>query len=135
MNRLLLSTSLALALSGSLAFGQQQDVAPAPTTKHHRAHNPQQEAAKISKELNLIADQTAKLEPILTDRNSKIAALKNDTSISQEAKKQQMHAIHQQTQQQLTAILTPDQMQQLRNSHHHRGQQQQSAPTTPQAAS
>ena len=29
MNRLLLSTSLALALSGNLAFAQQQDAAPA----------------------------------------------------------------------------------------------------------
>jgi periplasmic protein CpxP/Spy len=135
MNRLLLSTSLALALSGSLAFAQQPDAASAPTAKHHHAHNPQQEAAKISKELNLSVDQTAKLEPILADRNNKIAALKNDTTISQEAKKQQLHAIHQQTRQQLAAILTPDQMQQLRNSHHHRGQQQWSAPTTPQAAS
>jgi len=136
MKRLLLSTSLALALFGSLAFAQQQDSAPAPTVKHnHHAHNPQQEAAKISKKLNLSADQTAKLEPILADRNNKIAALKNDTTISQEAKKQQLHAIHQQTRQQLAAILTPDQMQQLRNSHHHRGQQQRSAPTTPQAAS
>jgi periplasmic protein CpxP/Spy len=136
MKRLLLSTSLALALSGGLAFAQQQDSALAPTAKHnHHAHNPQQEAAKISKKLNLSADQTAKLEPILADRNNKIAALKNDTTISQEAKKQQIHAIHQQTRQQLAAILTPDQMQQLRNSHHHRGQQQRSAPTTPQAAS
>jgi Spy/CpxP family protein refolding chaperone len=134
MNRLLLSTSLALALSASLAFAQQQNTAPAPKAKHHHTHNPQREAAKISKELNLSSDQTAKLEPILADRDNKIAALKNDTTISHVAMEQQMHAIHQQTRQQLVAVLTPDQMQQLRSMHHGKGRdrQQQSAPTTPQ---
>ncbi|HEX3372896.1 MAG TPA: hypothetical protein VHS13_01730 [Edaphobacter sp.] len=137
MNRLLLSTSLALALSGSLALAQQQDAAPAPAAKHHHTHNPQREAAKISKKLNLSADQTAKLEPILADRESKIAALRNDTTLSSAAMKQQMKAIHQQTREQLATILTPEQLQQLHSMHHGhgRGQQQQSAPPTPQAGS
>jgi len=136
MNRLFLSTSLALALSGSLALAQQQDAAPAPTAKHHHAPNPQREAAKISKELKLSADQAAKLEPILADRDSKIAALRNDTTMSAVVMKQQMKAIHQQTRQQFATIFTPDQMQQLRSMRHHHGQQQQSvAPTTPQAGS
>ena len=134
MKRLLLSTSLALALSGGLAFAQQQDAAPTPTAKHHHAHNPQREAAKLSKKLNLSSDQTAKLEPILADRDNKIAALKNDTTISAVAMKQQMKAIHQQTREQLAAILTPDQMAQLRSMHHGHGhgEQQQPAPATPQ---
>jgi hypothetical protein len=44
----------------------------------------------------------------------------------------QMHAIRQQTMQQFAAVLTPDQMQQLRSMHHahSRGEQQQPAPTT-----
>jgi hypothetical protein len=118
MKHLFLSTSLALALSGSLALAQQQDTVPAPTVKHHhRAHNPQSEAVKISKKLNLSADQTAKLEPILADRDSKIAALKNDSTISPVVMKQQVKAIHQQTRQQLAGILTPDQMQQLKSRH------------------
>ena len=120
MNRVLLSTSLALALSGSLAFAQQQDAAPTPAAKHHHSHNPQREAAKLSKKLNLSPDQTAKLEPILADRDNKIAALKNDTTISPVVMKQQMRAIHQQTRQQLATVLTPDQLQQLKS--HHRGQ-------------
>ena len=137
MNRLLLSTSLALALSSSLVFAQQQDAAPAPTAKHHHAHNPQREAEKISKKLNLSSDQTAKLEPILADRDNKISALRKDPTISHEAMKQQMKAIHQQTREQLGTVLTPDQLQQLHSMHrgHGRGQQQQSAPATPQAGS
>jgi protein CpxP len=100
MNRLLLSVSLALALSGTLALAQEQDAAPvpAPTAEHYHAHNPQREVAKLSKKLNLSAEQAAKLEPIITDRNNKIAALKNDNNISPEVMKQQMRAIHQQNQ-------------------------------------
>ena len=133
MNRLLLSTSLALALSGSLALAQQQDAAPAPAAKHHHTQNPQREAAKISKKLNLSADQTAKLEPILAERDNRIAALKKDTTTSVPVMKQQMKAIHQQTREQLATILTPEQLQQLHSMHHRhgRGQQQQSTPNTP----
>ena len=136
MNRMLLSTSLALALATSLAFAQQAET-PAPAAKHHHAHNPQREAAKLSKKLNLSSDQTAKLEPILADRDNIIAALNNDTTISAVAMKQQMRAIRQQTREQLATVLTPDQMQQLRSMHHGhgRGQQQQSSPTAPQAGS
>jgi Spy/CpxP family protein refolding chaperone len=130
MNRLLLSTSLALALSGSLAFAQQQDAAPAPTAKHHHAHNPQREAAKLSKKLNLSPDQTAKLEPILADRDSKIATLTNDKTISPVVMKQQMRAIHQQTRQQLAAVLTPDQLQQLKSRHPGQGAPAQAPPQT-----
>ena len=130
MNGLLLSTSLALALSGSLAFAQQQDTAPTPTAKHHHAHNPQREAAKLSKKLNLSPDQTAKLEPILADRDSKIAALTNDKTISPVVMKQQMRAIRQQTRQQLATVLTPDQLQQIKSRHHGQGAPSQTQPET-----
>jgi protein CpxP len=136
MNRLVLSTSLALALSGSLVFAQQP-AAPAPAAKQNHAHNPQRETARLTKKLNLSADQSAKLEPILADRDKKIATLKSDTTITPMIAQKQMHAIRQQTMEQLATVLTPDQMQQLRSMHHGhaRGEQQQSAPTTPQAGS
>ena len=118
MKRLLHSTSLALALSGVLAFAQQQDATPATTGKHHHAHNPQREAAKLSKKLNLSPDQNAKLEPILADRDSKIATLTNDKTISPDVRKQQMRDIRQQTRQQLATVLTPDQLQQIKSHHH-----------------
>lgn len=119
MNRVLLSTSLALALSSSLLFAQQQDTSPAPPAQVHRhAHNPQREVARLSKKLNLTSDQTAKLEPILADRDNKIAALTKDSTISPLVMRQQMRAIHQQTRQQLATVLTPDQLQQMKSRHH-----------------
>ena len=128
MNRIWLSTSLALALSTGLVSAQQTDAPPAQApTAHHHAHNPQREAARLSKTLNLSSDQTAKLEPILADRDQKIAALTSDTTISPMIMKKQMHAIHQQTRQQLATILTPDQLQQLKSRHHG-----ESAPAQPQ---
>src|SRR5277367_720768 len=118
MKRLLLSTSLALALSSSFVLAQQQEAAPAPTVKaHHHAHNPQREAARLSKKLNLSSDQTEKIEPILADRDQKIAALKSDTTITPMIAEKQMQAIRQQTRQQLATILTPDQLQQMKSLH------------------
>lgn len=134
MNRLLLSTSLALALSNGLVFAQQQDTAPPPTTQRHApTHNPQREAAKLSKRLNLTSDQTAKLEPILADRDQKIAALKSGTTITPMIAKKQMQAIHQQTRQQLATILTPDQLQQMKARHNH-GAPAQTSPQAPPSA-
>ena len=131
MKRLLLSTSLALALSGTLVSAQQTaPPAPAPTApaaKRH-AHNPQRETARLTKKLNLTADQSAKLEPILADRDQKIAALKSDTTISPMIAQKQMHAIHQQTRQQLATVLTPDQLQQMKSLHHGHGAPAQTPP-------
>jgi Spy/CpxP family protein refolding chaperone len=113
MKRILLSTSLALALSGTLAFAQSTTTTtPPPAGKHYRHHpkDPQQQAAWLSKKLNLSPDQTAKLEPILADRSQKMAALRSNTSISHEEWKQQVRTIHESTQQQLATVLTPEQL-------------------------
>ena len=136
MNRVILSISLALALSGALAFAQQPDAATPPTIAktHQHVRNPQSEAARLSKKLNLSSDQTAKLEPILADRDQKIAALESDTTITPMIAQKQMHAIRQQTRQQLATILTPDQIQQLKSRHHSHGVPAQTPPqTNPQA--
>jgi protein CpxP len=133
MNRLLLPTSLVLALCSTVVFAQQE-TAPPPPAKHHHAHNPQREAARLTKELNLTADQSAKLEPILADRDQKITALNNDTTISPMIAKKQMHAIHQQATQQLATVLTPEQLQQMRalRRHGHGAPAQTQPQTQPQ---
>lgn len=131
MRRLLLSTALTLALTGTAAFAQQSQPtlpenspnANAPYHhKHHGPPSPQRQAEFLSKKLNLSADQTAKLTPIFADRDQKTQALFQDQSLSQDQRHAQMKAIHQNTEQQLATVLTPDQLQQLKSMKHgHRG--------------
>ncbi len=136
MKRTLLSTALGFILTGALtgaaAFAQQsQPTLPENNTpnanapyhhQHHHAPNPQRQAELISKKLNLSADQTAKLTPILTDRAQKFQALMQDQSLTPDQRHEQMKAIHQNTEQQLATVLSPDQLQQLKSMKHgHRG--------------
>ncbi len=116
MRHVFLPAVLAITLTNGLAFAQ----APAPGTAgatpqvRRHAHNPHREAVKMAQRLNLSADQTAKLEPILANRDQKAAALRSNTSLSSQDMKTQMRAIHKETRQQLNAVLTPEQMQQLK---------------------
>jgi protein CpxP len=134
MDRLFLPTFLALALCSNVVLAQQE-TAPPPSAKRHHAHNPQRETARLTKELNLSADQSAKLEPILADRDQKITALKNDTTISPMIAKKQMHTIHHQATRQLATVLTPDQLQQMRalRRHGHGAPAQTPPQTNPQS--
>lgn len=127
MKRMMLSTALAVALIGAAAFAQQtpsaapQDTPGAPMHHGHHHHpNPQKQAEMLSKRLNLSADQTAKLEPILADRDQKFQALRENTSLTPDQRHEQMKAIHQSTEQQLATVLTPDQLQQLKTMRHGR---------------
>jgi periplasmic protein CpxP/Spy len=125
MKRILLTTALSLALTGTAAFAQQtaapQDT-PNGAPHHHFHHNPQREAAFIGQKLNLNADQTSKLEPIFASRDQQFQALHQNASLTPEQRHEQMKAIHQTTEQQLATVLTPDQLAQLKAMrHNHRG--------------
>jgi periplasmic protein CpxP/Spy len=141
MKRTILPAALALVLAGSVAFGQQTTPAPdaqqpadAPAHHHHKP-NPERETARLTKQLNLTSDQAAKVQPILADRDQKLEALWSNTALAPQDKHQQMRAIHESTKQQLDAVLTPDQVQQLKSMRHgHRGNGQDQPPTPPPAA-
>jgi protein CpxP len=143
MKRILLSTALSLALAGTAAFAQQaqptlpENSTPNATAPHHHGHhapNPQRQAEFISKKLNLSADQTAKLTPILTDRAQKFQSLMQDQSLTPDQRHAQMKAIHESTEQQLATVLSPDQLQQLKAMRHgHRGGWGQRGPNNNQA--
>lgn len=139
MKRILFSSALVVTLAASTAFCQQSSQAPAndatPQQQSqgqygHRHHNfdPQKAAQRIGKKLNLTADQTSKLEPILADQQQKMAALRSNTSLTPDQRREQFRSIHKDTQTQLASVLTPDQLQQLRSMHrgpHGQRQQQQ----------
>ncbi len=138
MNRSFVSAALALTLvlplAGSVAFAQaatdpamQNQVQSAPA---HRPHDPHKMAMKLGRKLNLSADQTARVEPILAERQQKIEAVKANTSLTPDQMHQQLHAIGKSTHAELAGVLTPDQMQQMKSMHHNHETRQTTAPPT-----
>lgn len=138
MKRLLVPAALALALAAGVVVAQTPTTPPPDGQKHaHHLHDPQKEAQHLSKALNLTPDQTAKLAPILADRDQKMAALRGDGQAPPPDARKQMHAIQKSTIEQLATILTPDQLQQMKSMHHGHGEHgrhgQGTQPLTPQA--
>ena len=67
------------------------------------------QAAFFKKELNLTADQETKLKSIFGEFRTKAQALRSNSSLSQEQKKEQMKSLMQQYMTQGRAVLTPEQ--------------------------
>ena len=143
MKHLILPAALALAFAGSVAFAQQpaaspdSQQSPAPIERRH-APNPGRETARLTRQLSLTPDQSAKIEPILADREQKVAALRSDTSLTDDARRQQMRAIQKQSREQLDAVLTPAQQEQMKSMRHNRGSHDdpsQGEPASPPPAS
>lgn len=84
----------------------------------------------MTRELNLTSDQQTKVQPILADRDQKLDALRNDTSLTPDAQKTQMHEIQKSAHQQLAGVLTPDQLKQMHG--HGRGNKSAQPLTPPQ---
>jgi periplasmic protein CpxP/Spy len=142
MKRIVLIAPLAIVLSGAVALAQttsQPDSSPATTTTnshhgHHFKHNPQREAAFLTKKLNLSSEQESQLEPVLASRDQKISSVMSDTALTHEQKRAQFQTIQQDTKQQLSTILSAEQLQEMQSLHHHHsgGQHQsQSQPSSP----
>jgi Spy/CpxP family protein refolding chaperone len=121
MKRILIPAALALALCGGLAVAQQAEA-------RHKQHDPHKTAVKMAHKLNLTPDQTSRIEPIIAARQQKMSALRADTSLTPDARRQQFRALHQDSERQIAGILTPDQLQQLKSMHHGHGRHGQHEP-------
>lgn len=146
MKNLLVTSSLVLALSCGAAFAQQTPdpgAAPAPQSAeapiHHGHHrpNPHRQAEMLGRKLNLTADQTTRIEPILASRDQQMEALHTNAQLAPEDRHAQMKTINQQTEQQLSGVLSPDQMAQLKEMRHqnhmHHGQPSDAPQPSPSA--
>jgi Spy/CpxP family protein refolding chaperone len=144
MNRRLLATALALSLTGTAALAQQVTPAPdaqqpaaAPAAPTVKPMHPHKEVERLTKQLSLTPDQTAKLNPIIKDRDEKITAIRSNSALSPEDAKHQVRDVMKTSQEQLKAILTPDQLQTmktLREEHRNHAQPASAAPSTPPSA-
>ena len=145
MKRLILSAALAgtMIAAGLSTFAQttdSQSTTPSTTQQEqqgqgrHWRHHHHNRMAFMAKKLNLSQDQQNQLKPIFQNQHEQAKAIKNDTSLSQDQKKEKFQALRQDTSTKINAILTPEQQQQwaqMRARHNHKSGEQPQA-TNPQ---
>ena len=101
---------------------QQQQPAPPQGNMRKHAPNPNHEAKRLSRQLSLTPAQSSQLEPILADRDARMATLHSDTTVDPRTMHKQGHAIELDTQGKINALLTPQQQQlysDMRAARHH----------------
>ncbi|MDI3322154.1 hypothetical protein [Pinibacter soli] len=69
---------------------------------------------KVKSELNLTKEQQAQIKSMHAEYKQKFAALKADSSLTAEQRKQQYKALHQEQQNKMNTILTPEQQSKLK---------------------
>jgi Spy/CpxP family protein refolding chaperone len=87
--------------------------APAQTPPPAQGAAAAQKLEAIAKQLNLTPEQKVKLMPILKAEAPKVQAIKNNPSLGNLQKLEQIKALHNETAPQIQAILTPQQYEQL----------------------
>jgi Spy/CpxP family protein refolding chaperone len=71
--------------------------------------NPEERLKRLTTELNLTADQQAKVKTIVESEKTKMDALRDDTSVEGDAKREKAMAIRKDSQDAIRAALTADQ--------------------------
>ena len=122
MKRVLLATALsaAMAMATVPVFAQStssdqgtQTTTTAPQRGMHRRGQHGDHMQKMAQKLNLSQQQQDQLKPIFQSSRDQAKAIKNDTSLSADQKKEKLQALREQTKSQISGILTPEQQQQM----------------------
>ncbi|MGA3007207.1 MAG: hypothetical protein ABSE59_04880 [Opitutaceae bacterium] len=101
--------------------GQPTPPAPDDMPPHPRMHNPHQMLQMLTERLNLTIDQQAKIFPLLQAQAQQAIALRNDTSLPDDQKREQLRSIRQSTFRQIRALLTSEQLQKFASLRFERG--------------
>ena len=106
MNKL--SLVAALAVGGLLACATVTSAQDAPKKKGPTV---EQRVDRMNTELNLTADQKTKVTALFEDSQKKMRELRQDTSLSQEDRREKMRGMREAEDKKLKEILTPEQWQ------------------------
>ncbi|ANI90141.1 hypothetical protein A9P82_13110 [Arachidicoccus ginsenosidimutans] len=103
-------------------FAATSHAQSADTTAIHHAHKAWQKRSKkgntdFYKKLNLSADQQTKLKAIKGDEKSKATAIKNNSNLSADEKKQQLKALNKDAYNKRQAIYTDEQKALIKEDH------------------
>lgn len=135
---------LTLGLAGSAAFAQDESTTPPPqstTTQpmhhHHRMMNSDRQLKRMTKRLDLSADQQSQVKPILESRDQQMQQLWQDKSVSKEDRRDKAQAIQQDSSQKIEAVLNDTQKQkyeamQSKMKEHRMNRHHKQQTTTPQ---
>ena len=107
------STSAALAQDTPPPPPDQNQAAPPSQGMGHRGMrmDPDRQLERLTRELNLTADQQAQIKPLLVERQQKMQALMQDQSAAPEDRRTQAHTIMEGTNNSIKAVLNDDQKQ------------------------
>ena len=113
--------TLSLSAAGFASSALAQDNAPAGSSSassgmsRHGAPDPQKQAARLAQRLGLSDAQSSKILAILQSRQQQSQALRSDSSLSSQDRREKMRSIQQDSDTQINAVLTPAQQTQYAN--------------------
>jgi periplasmic protein CpxP/Spy len=88
----------------------------------------------LSKQLNLTDDQKTKLKPILDDESSQMKSIHEDSSLSQDQKRDKMKELRESTDTKIEDVLTPDQQTKFKELNAERKEHQKKMTNPPSGA-
>ena len=100
----------ALVIMLAIGGAQAQSTTPDKHKGHKKEHN------KSFDDLNLSADQKARLQSIREDHKKQLDELKNNSSFSADQKQARRKELHQQFRSQMESVLTPAQKEQMKKN-------------------
>lgn len=109
--RILILSCVALLSVAPLAVAADAQ-APAPAREHGPGGKPpgaKERLQALAKELNLTAEQKEKVGALLKQQAEQGRALREDTSLNREQKREKMEAMRKASRAQIRALLTPEQ--------------------------
>jgi Spy/CpxP family protein refolding chaperone len=108
----------AITMAAIIALALSVGMAHAALAQEGSGHGP---GPGFAKELNLTADQQAKVKQIMEQNHASMKAIRDDQSLTPEQRHQKMSALHESMKTQMDAILTPEQQQKMAQMHEGRG--------------
>jgi len=123
MKKLILSATLALSLAGVTASAPMGPTGGGQGGGQmgHGPMSPDQRLQMMTRQLNLTADQQAKIKPILENESQQMQTLRQDSSLSREDRMSKMQQMRQSSNDQIKPILTNDQQQKFQEIMSHQG--------------
>lgn len=138
--RLLTTFALAAFALTTFAAGAQTQTQPPPAdaaTSQHQRHmpDPDHQLRHMTKRFNLTDAQQQQIRPILVDRQQKMMAIKNDSSVSDAQRHENMRKTMRDSNEQVRAALNDAQRQQWdtarEKKHEHHRDDSQPTPAPP----